>query len=138
MGPLAYDVRKIFGLLTPVTVALMQPISTIISFGQLFLPLSVNAPYCQSHLHGGALDGRGDELVLDEAPDAPVRLPDELHEGTLVVLPEAGKLPRRRVLAARQLQGHLQKMIELIVVTSSKIMGRCCITRLVCLSECNV
>ena len=60
------------------------------------------------HLHGCPLDGCGDELVLDEAPDPPVRLADELHERALVVLPEAGQLTGRRVLAARQLQGHLE------------------------------
>lgn len=40
-----------------------------------------------------------------------MRLADELHEGTLVVLPEAGQLARGRVLAARQLQSHLETKI---------------------------
>ena len=40
-----------------------------------------------------------------------MRLADELHEGSLVVLPEAGQLACGRVLAARQLQSHLETKI---------------------------
>ena len=67
------------------------------------------------HFHRSPLDGRA-PFVLDEAPDSPVRLPDELEQRGPVVPPELLQLGRRRVLAAAQLQRHLHAAVPDVVV----------------------
>ena len=75
----------------------------------------VNFPNKDIYLHCRALNGHP-PLVLNETPDSPVRLRQELQHGGAVVLPELGQLLVRRELAAGDLERDLHAAVPDVVV----------------------